>query len=502
MKLKYLPLIFAIAVLSSCENRLDINPKSELTYNGFWEDENGAQAAHTGLYGAFRSEASNLFLLGEIRSDVWGGPTTESPSSHALIQNNINVSNAPFGGWAGFYSNIHQVNDFIENVPDIEFQDESEKKHFMGEAYGMRAFYYYTLLKTWGKVPLNTEAFSFEGAEGLSKERAPKEEVMQQIKADIDSSLTAFGQDDSFWDDSRNYWSKAATLTLKGDVYIWSGKILNGGDADFSEAKKALEEVMGIGNVGLVADYSDLWGSDHENNQEFIFSLSYKEDEAGNMFNSFTGRSTEIYQTYDDQGESLEGMVISGANRYGPSIHTLEISDDNRDARKEATFIRMFDDSNNEQGYPDFNEDKYVASILNKFLGREDGSERIFDGDYPIYRYADVLLLMAEAKNDLGEDPSAEINHIRERAYGEDYDSSLTYSNQSQHENTEAILKERYLEFIAEGKRWWDLRRAGDQYVIEHNDYLEPGDEYKLQLPITPDMIGRNGKLKQTEGYK
>ena len=501
--MRYIYIILALLVLNSCESELEINAPSELTFNGFWDSETGARAAHSGLYGSLRGETSTFWALGGLRSDVWGGPTFESPASIDFIESNITVSTAPYGGWAGFYGRIHQINDFIANVPNIEFNNTEDKDHLMGQAYGLRAYYYYTLLKTWGAVPLTTEILSTTSPEGLSKPRAPQEEVMNLIKQDIQRSLEAFGDDDSFWNSNRNYWSKAATLTLKGDAYIWSGNLLNGGSSDFSEAKNALQEVMEIGSIDLVSNYSNLWGAENENNSEFIFAIQYEQDEAQNFFNSFTGRSTEIWPQYNEEGESMEGFIINGGNRYGPSIKTLTLSDDNIDTRKDATFIRLFTDSNNGSGYETFNEEKYFGAILNKFLGRIDGSVRIFDSDFPIYRYADVLLLMAEAKTRLGEDPSEEINLIRERAYGVNYDPAVhSYSNASEEENIEAILQERYVEFIAEGKRWWDLRRAGNSYVIENVEFLSPGDEYKLLLPITLDMIGRNPALEQTPGYE
>ena len=501
--MKYIYIVLALLVLSSCDSQLEIEAPSQLTYNGFWESENGARAAHSGLYGTFRGAANTFWVLGAIRSDVWGGQTFESPFYQDLIESNITVSTAPFGGWAGFYSRIHRLNDFIQNIPDIEFNNPQDKEHMLGQAYGLRAYYYYTLLKTWGPVPISEEILSSTDPEGLSKARSSEEEVMQFIKADLERSLDAFGDDASFWNGNKNYWSKAATLTLKGDAYIWSGNLLGGGNADFTEAKNALEQVMQIANVGLVDDYASLWGAENENNSEFIFAIQYAEDEAGNFYNSFTGRSTEIWPQFDEDGNSMEGFVIAGANRYGPSEKTLLLSDDNLDARKDETFIRLYSDSNNGAGYPTYNADKYFGSVLNKFLGRIDGSVRIFDSDIPVYRYADVVLLMAEAKNYLGEDPSPEINTIRERAYGDDYNPAIhAYSNGSMAENTEAILDERYVEFIAEGKRWWDLRRAGDQYVIDNVEFLDEGEEYKLKLPITLDMIGRNPLLEQTEGYE
>lgn len=500
--MKYLYILLAVMLFSSCESELEVEAPSELTFNGFWNSETGALAAHSGLYGSFRGSAHTFWALGSLRSDVWGGPTFESPFSIDFIESNFTVSTAPYGGWAGFYGRIHQVNDFIQNVPNIEFQNPEDKDHIMGQAYGLRAYYYYTLLKTWGGVPLTTQILETTSPEGLSKPRSPKEEVMALIKEDIARSLESFGEDNSFWNGNRNYWSKAATLTLKGDAYIWSGTLLNGGDADYREAKEALQEVVEMGNINLVPDYAELWGTDNEFNNEFIFAIQYAENEAENFYNLFTGRSTEIWPQYNEEGQSMQGFIINGSNRYGPSVKTLLLSDDNLDTRKDATFIRLYSDSNEGEGYENFNEEKYFGAILNKFLGRVDGSVRIFDNDIPVYRYADVLLLLAEAKNLLGEDPSEEINLIRERAYGNNYDPLVhAYINGTQEENTEAILNERYIEFIGEGKRWWDLRRAGDSYVIENVPYLEAGEEYMLELPITLDMIGRNPALEQTPGY-
>ncbi|MBO3098772.1 RagB/SusD family nutrient uptake outer membrane protein [Gelidibacter pelagius] len=502
----YISIIVIIAFFSSCSNELDLKAPSELGATGFWETEEAARITHPGMYVNLRDEANDFWLLGEIRSDVWGGRTYESASNENLIESNITVSTAPFGGWAGLYSNIHRVNDFLSNVPNISFVNESDKSHMIGQAYGLRALYYYTLLKTWGDVPIVTEPFSTESLGELSKPRSPQADVMDLIKSDLAASLSSFGSNDSFWEGSRVYWSKAATLALKGDVYIWSGNLMNGGNADFTEAKTALLQIASFG-VSLEPNISSLWGVENEDNNEFIFALSYAQDQASNIYNSFTGRSTEIHSNYNDKGVFMGpvggiNFIINGANRYGQSEKTLLLLDDNDDARKDATFIRLYTNDNNGSGYPVYNEPNYYGSIFNKFLGEVDGSQRIFENDVPVYRYADVILLLAEAKNLLTEDPSGEINQIRKRAYGTNYvPSTHDYVNSSETANANAILNERYKEFIGEGKRWWDLRRAGNSFVFDNVDYLSPGDEYKLVLPITNDMIGRNPLLEQTAGY-
>lgn len=498
----YLYILIAAIIFSSCENELELTSPSELTVQGFWDTEIGARTAHSGLYGSLRSSAENLWLLGEIRSDIWGGRAFESPNYESLIRSDITIATAPFGGWAGIYTNIHRVNDFLANVPNIEFTNEADKNHLLGQAYGLRALYYYTLLKTWGDVPITLEPLGEVDPTTLARERSPKSEVMDLIKSDLTASLNAFGSDNSFFEDSKVYWSKAATLALKGDVYIWSGNLLGGGNADFTEAKSALEQIASLG-LSLEPSISDLWGIDNEENSEFIFAIQYKQNEATNFYNNLTGRSNEINPTFDDKGGSMIDFVIGGANRFGQSEKTILLLDDNGDSRKDATFIRLYSNDNGGAGYPAYNEPNYFGSVFNKFLGRVDGSDRIFENDVPVYRYADVLLLLAEAKNFLGEDPSTEINLIRERAYGANYDVAIhAYANGSQADNANAILNERYKEFIGEGKRWWDLRRAGDSFVIDNISFLNPGDEYKLALPITTDMIGRNPLLDQTFGYE
>ncbi len=486
-------ILLSVMALTACDSIIDVKPTSSLTYNGFWDNEEKAKAAHIGLYSTMRGYAYTFWALGELRSDIWGGSTIESPFSENFIQQKFNSSSVPFKKWGNLYVNIHRLNDFIKNVPDVKFRKEADRNHMLGQAYGMRAFIYYTLLRTWGEVPITVEPQVTIDASNVSKERSPKSDVMALIKSDIAKSLEYFGEDNSFWKNKRVYWSKAATLVLKGDVYIWSGNHMDGGNSDYQEAVDALNKV-GSSSIKLLDNYADIFKYNNKNNNEIIFSFDYDLNEESNFYNSFNGRSTEINVLFNEEGESLSKLIVNGANRYGPSKKVLDFTNDDKDSRKKATFLRMYSDNSGD-------ESKYTASILVKFFGiLESGSRKAVD-NVPVYRYSDALLLLAEAKNNLGQDPSDEINMVRKRAYGGNYTDDLAYSNGSKEDNTKEILNERLKEFIGEGKRWWDLRRAGNKWVFENNEYLYEDNKYKLVLPISEDMIGRNPKLTQTEGY-
>lgn len=488
---KYILLVAVITIISACE--LELKPESSLTYNGFWDTEEAAQAAHIGIYASLRGYNYTFWSMGELRSDIWGGATIESPSGTSLIDNDISTTSVPFGNWASFYGLLHKVNDFLKNAPNVTFGSEAEKNHLLGQVYGIRAFIYYTMVKAWGDVPITTEPLLEVDLLKLKKARSSKNEVMTLIKEDIEKSLEYFGSDNSLWLDKKIYWSKSATLALKGDAYLWSGKVLGGGSTDFQAAKTALQQVS---DFELVS-YDALWGQANENNNEFIFTVDYQQDQASNFYGSFTARAVDVANLFDSEGNPMSEVVVNGASRFGPSAKTLQMLDDTNDARR-ATFIRMFNDNT---GHIPFTEEGYMGAILAKYLGivDSDGSRKSYNNT-PLYRYADVLLLLAEAKNNLGEDPATEINAVRKRAYGEHFET-YKFTNGTQAENAQTILNERMKEFVGEGKRWWDLVRAGGTYVFDEIETLSESESYKIYYPISQTMLANDSELTQTEGY-
>ncbi len=499
---KYILIVMALLTFSACS--LETPPESNAVYSGFWDKEDNAKAVFNGVYSQFRGYGNTMWLMGELRSDMWGGKGIETPHNQNLFSNNINITNVPFEDWGNWYRMLHYINDFIKNAPSVSFVNSNERDNMMAQMYGLRAYIYYTMVKSWGDVPIVVEPLqNVENLAALKTPRSPKTEVIAQIKSDIQHSLDLFNGNESFYN-NKVYWSKMATLTLKGDVYLWSGKVLGGGNADYTEAKNALSQVSGYSLV----PYEKLWGIENENNNEFIFTLDYKKDEATHFYGVTTGRFSDVKDKYDDRARQISSFLyVEGGNYNSPSDKTLLLIDDVNDLRR-ATFTRVYSDNAGASSYIPFvvGNAKYMGGILNKFIGRNDAGAIYNENNVPIYRYADVLLLLAEAKNNLGEDPSAEINEVRKRAYDSAnvaLPAAYTYVNASQAANAKAILDERYKEFIGEGKRWWDLLRAGENYVYDEVESMTGtgGVKKNIYLPITSNMIADDNTLKQTEGY-
>ncbi len=487
----------------SCQKQLEeVRPQTSLDRGSVLTDPNVALTLYYGAYTAFRSLNSNFFIFGEVRSDIWAdGLYTESEDGglKQYWSHNFSQANAPAANWAGFYGLIDRINNVIKLFPKSNI-DESKRNQYLAEMYGLRAYVYYTMLRTWGDVPVSTEPVETVGnLSALYKARSPKEDVMKLIKADIEQSLTLFGTSNALPAGKHVTWNRPATLTLKGDVYIWSGTHMGGGTVDFTTAKTALEEVKALPALGLQTNYQDIFDPTKKaNNKEIIFAVSYEKDQATiGMFGSFLVNTTQAGTLLLDAGTPQQQSVaaayplVGGASRIGMSQAMINKLNDPKDQRIRPSFRIMY---RNQTGFP------VAAVLLTKFIGRVDAGVQLMDTDYPIYRLADVLLLLAEANTKLGGSPVAEINLIRQRAYGPGY---TQYVNGSIDANMNAILDEYLREFIGEGKRWWALRRAGDTYVYNaiNPAYLNINLSYKLLLPISLGMLNSDPLLKQTFGY-
>lgn len=531
MKKIYIYMLAGVSLLSltRCDS-LDIEPVSSITDNNYWKSEAHFSAFNQGVHALFRERTYNFFLLGEPRSNIYSGSDSfggEAAQGNSLLpQNAINADNTGISNYGEMYSTINQLNLMIAKTSETTILTEDTKNYYLGEAYGMRAFLYFQLLRSWGAVIIHTDYTSGTTLDlsNLSQAVSQETEVMQLIKDDIKASEEAFGSNYAFKYE-RNHWSLAATKMLKGEVHLWSGQQMGGGNSDFQTAKTALEEVKNA-DVALLDDFSKIFSFDNKLNKEIIFAIHNGKDEY-NLWNDSWRANMIPQQLYlpnfcNSEGVSFKELPESELN----GMIRFQLQDDlyhklyrDGDVRRDATLTPVYKKENDAI--------KYVSCFAFKYKGTllEGASTRSFLEDAPIYRYADCLLLIAEAKALLNEDPATEINAVRKRAYGEEFfnlhqseiaypndnDATVAYpivgninlysaNNYIKPDNAgalEAILKERIRELIFEGKRWYDIRLLGWNYVHAYSSAYQD----KLLWPINQDVLTNNTALKQTPGY-
>jgi len=481
--------LMTVLLIASCADQLDVEPTSVITTNSFWETEGDAQGALIGMYVNLRNvSSSSLYYLGEARSDMLSMGTVGEGGWAKYYLNILNPTDAG-PSWQSFYTLVNSANLIIKYVPDIEFTSGDKKNDILAQAYTMRAFTYFVMTKTWGELPLRTEPTEGYDAETTQKERASVEEVFNLIKQDLDQAIQLFPDDD--FPEGRNMWSKPAANALKANVYLWTGKRLNGGASDFNTALTALNEVETT-NVSLLPDYGSVFDYENKGNDEIVMAVRFEQFEAGNnYFDDMYLIASALPTNIDDSTRNVI-LPIGGNNIVVPS-ESVKAAFTGDDSRRDASFFEIFT-------YDEAGSRSYFTTIVLKGRGTVAGGARLFLDDIILYRYADVLLMKAEAKNALGQDPSPEINRVRQRAYGDNF-GDYEFVSGTKEENDAAILRERMLELAFEGKRWWDLIRFGKAVEMIPTLQNKENPEQMLLFPISNNVLSLEPKIQQNPGY-
>ena len=474
---------------SSCTNDLNLTPISQISTNSFWKTEADAQGGLYGMYARLRSQAqSNLFIWGEGRSEVFDFGIEGAANFQRYFQNTLDRT---FAGpdWLGMYTIVHDANLILKYVPGITFTNENEKNNILAQAYAMRAFSYFVMVRTWGDVPLVTDPTEGYNAQTNQKTRSPRAEVFALIKKDIEEALKLFPN--NTFPTGRSIWSKPAVNALKGEVYLWTGKLLAGGNADFTTALTALNEI-GSSDVTLLDNFASVFDYSNKGNKEILMAVRFLDKEiTTNGYSTIYIRDDQIPKTTDAATKALI-QTGGGSNNWAPSA-TLRRQFAADDQRKNASLVEIFT-------YDATGKASYYGSLSLKFKGFLLSGIRQFLDDVVLYRNADVILMKAEAKNALGQDPSTEMNQIRRRAYGTAF-SKYAFVNGSKAQNDEAILQERLLEMVFEGKRWWDLIRFGKVFDKVPSLKDRTGKDYLLLFPLSESILSLSPAITQNPGY-
>ena len=467
MKSKYYTIILTLSLLcASCSDFLTEEPISDLTAGSFWKTDKDAEVGIVAIYSAFSKAISpGMWDWGELRADNYIPHDKDAFDQKEMIYNNIQVDNQA-ALWTNLYSVISRAN--AKYIPRITMTP-NKKNNLQAEAYALRAWAYFYCVRVWGDVPLYTEPIE-EISQGIYRERTDKNIIFQEvILPDLEKAYYLIDKTSTV----RTRINVATICALTMDVNAW----LHDYEKVVSTMKEKVQ-ILNKRNWGLSALTPETFAKDWraifiEDNQaeppiEVIFKLAY--DQLGNgenqSINYFASSQPRVFLS-----DKIKGMYGILDKRFG-STQWEDIGEGKTQLKKKF--------------WPD-------GTI---FVG----TGRVYsDNDLVLYRYADIVLLYAEALNALDRTPEAitELNRTRTRS-GENpfYASDFVSSD----EILDAILEERQKEFVGEGKRWFDLVRCNRwQEVMEPINGMN--DERKVLFPIHRDHINQNLNLKQNPGY-
>jgi hypothetical protein len=460
-------------LISSCNDFLSLYPEAQASTEAFYNTQSDFNAAVIACYSSLRSYPSNnVFPLIEHRSDnlYMKSFTTGNQDQwqvNKFIDNSSNSLTA--AGWNDMYNGIFNCNQVISRIADATF-DEVKKKQYEGEARFIRGFYYFTLVRLFGGLPLVDKPVT--AAEAYRIPRSSVESTYKFIEDDLTKAITLLPETYATADLGRVRASASKILLAK--IYLTQAK--------YSSAQTLLKEIIDNATTlgyQLLPAIADVFSVTKEMNNEVVFAIRYSKTLSGGGHSAWFNLS-----------DPTTSIVNSGLlNSYNST-----------DAR--ANLV------------------KYTKSgsvyYINKFFDSLDATTQTVGNDFIVLRYADVLLMYAECLNETSSSVNNDANDVNGSLYWlnvvrkrSDPTHPVLASDYTTKDQLRAlIIKERKLEFPLEGNRWFDLVRTKtanavlSQYQVSLSDpTLINVPDYRLVYPIpnaevekvnNPDILPQN----------
>lgn len=506
-------------VISACsESFLNLSPEGNLNEDIFFKTPEDFEQALVGAYEPLRSIANIAYLMDECRSDNAryfyyakdrGGNNTEIMTNYVTSTDNGIILER----YSNAYVGVSRSNTILDRIEAVEFADNGVKNRIIGEAKVLRAHYYFDLVRKFGGVPLFLSEVTVPSQ--AYKARASEEEVYNQIIVDLRDAVDLL-PNPTFSTGDIGRINKGVASTELAKVYLTRG--------DYSAAIPLLESVTSMG-YELIPNFKDVFDPSNKGNTELIWDIQYQSGTTGQgsefiydfipvMPNTGPILGTDFNNTqggWNYPTQDLIDLYEDEDSRFGASIAVFE-----GELNVDDDFVASDSSYKSIVGYsPD--PDKEVRYFPNKFYfptypERSQGT----DQNWPIYRYSEVLLMLAECYNESGQgrDPGKALgylNQVRNRAFG---GGSHDITDMDQSSLRTIIETERRLELAFENKRYNDLIRTNRLVSVmtefgnkmkEKHSYLLP-EAYTLNendrlFPIPFQEMQLNDLLVQNPGY-
>lgn len=393
-----------VAGAAGCDSFLDPEPRGELTSANFFETEAHAVQATNATYSILRDWNVHVFAwigMTDVASDhstKGSTPTDAASLLGALDDLTFDPGNSAFSGtWGGYYRGVFRANVAIEGIPEVPEMDEALRARLIGENRFLRAYFYFFLVRAYGGVPLVTEPLE---PDEFEQTRATREETYALIESDLEAAVAALPEASQYGAADVGRATKGAARSLLALAHLYQG--------DYEAAYQASRAVIDSGEYSLYPTFDGFFSTAGENSSESIFevqTVSTAENNAGSQYSQVQG---------------VRGVPNLGWGFNQPSDQ-LEDDFEPGDPRREATILYPWEqlpDGSDAVVY--FNPQVQNQRYNQKSFETPDTAGNRGNSGVNIrrIRYADVLLVAAEAAARIGRDDEAQgwLNEVRERA--------------------------------------------------------------------------------------
>lgn len=488
MKTTYFKLLlpFILLALVSCgDSFLDKKPLGKLTSANFFETESHAILATNALYEHMRSWEVHVFSyigMTDIISDDSdkGSLANDAAFLGELDDFTFTPSNlAPLTVWSGYYQGIFRANNAIVNIPNIDM-NVALRDRLVAEAKVFRAYFYLNLVRWFGDIPLITEPLD---PSEFTQPRMPVADVYNLIEQDLTDAIAVLPEKSQYATADLGRVTKGAARGLLARAYLAQG--------DFVNTEKYALEVINSSQYALLANYAQIFRIAGEHSSESVFEIS-----------STTGT---LNSSQYNQVQGVRGTPNLGWGFNRPSDNLVS-SYEQADPRRDATILYpgevLPDGSAVIQDNPDIVNERYNQKAWVPIAPSGDNFEG--QGNLRLIRYADILLMAAEALNENGNPTQALVylNMVRARARGTSMTILPNVTTTDKNALRTRIWNERRSELAMEQQRWFDLLRqgraasvmqaVGKNFVVGKHE-LFPIPQVEIDLS--------SGNLGQNPGY-